>query len=284
MAFVSSISLNQAIQLGYDYFQFQLTDWGDRGVAGGEININSGALPTGEIGVALSPNSDVPEFRLEWRPNPQTQSQIGPPQPLDTRPGNDQILVTKDRAFMGRVSGDLRIRPVQDDTFFDQYTKIDGTTAVFGTAIQDPLVFLQPTLGVQLYIGGPTPSVSAGRADRNHNGGYVFTPGSPITEDLVRVMPIRGRKRVRATVRTRAGTTATVRFTGLVGYPTDPVIPGPLFDNTREFELVAPTAIPASDTDTFDISNPQANFLLFYALQTSAGMNDGIDFLLHAED
>lgn len=230
MAFIGGILPQRAWQLGFDWCEVRLSNWG-RYDSTDLYSVEFPQIPAEYFpplaGIAIAPSSHVSKAII-WcndgvtRPVEVDYDPITPPFPKDYRTdytGTSQFVITRERPWLTNINtsnGEVyfgseagaatapqlrRIKVIAhpDTRWQDIYTP-DGTetNSTFGLALNagqtDP-VFISPELHLTLFFR-KAPAVSSAR-ESFYNIGMLPNSAGSTTERLTRVFPISGRGKFR---------------------------------------------------------------------------------------
>lgn len=272
MADVSPISVEDAYRRGHAVYELRLTNWGNIGAGADANSLRSNTVGRPILGAAISPDSDVPACIITRDLGRMSSAPI---LVAGTVANQDIVLTAGTPLLFPQAAGQtwsnaieaIRVYPLGQDLFGDTYRLENGTTTPFGTTL--PLTqFAAPELKVLLLFRGNA-LLASPRRDFRTQGTHIFGGGS---EELVYAVPALGRRAMRVTARTEAGTTVDLRVTALVGRWSQPPI-GPAVDDTKEAEVASAITIGPLATGTILVENPLCQWLLIKA-QRTAGAND----------
>jgi len=242
MAFDSIVTFDNAIKRSHQLYEVVMSSWGNRGLAlpGVANSLLSPFFPRGIAGAAVAPTSDVGAFKLAWNLGQFVPAFFG-----DPTAQQNEVLVTIDKPFFGRLNGPVRLVATGDSMYDDEYfpDPLGGVLAPFGTALGTG-VFIPPTLRAYLFLdtipqGGVPKRVPI----------QLFNLANALlgvgVEVRIFFLNVFGRKRIRCYA-FNAGGDASVRLTGVNGSFTG-IFP---VNRVREYPLVAATPVPSGTTVT----------------------------------
>jgi len=261
MADVSPLSIEEAYRRGQAIYELRLSNWGNVGAGQDANSYRSPIFVRPVLGVAISPDSDVPACIVQRSLGPLATSSIF----VAGSVGQEDLVLNKGTPLLFPQAAPIRINALGQDLFGDTYTDSVGASQPFGTT-QPLTVFGAPELKVLFLLSGSA-LLASPRNAFNVQATHTFAGGG---EELVYAVPILGRRAVRVTARTAAGTTVTLRTTIIVGRWFRPPGFGPVIDNTKEAQL-STTAIGAATTATVLATDPEAPWLLIKATRTVGG-------------
>lgn len=293
---IFSRSIAQAIQLSETIYELILTNWGNRGVkqdpnngsilfpatpsnANGSIPLH-GQDPAFSVpslsGIAVSPRSGVDRciIRYGTRQVEPQQSQLPPTSTVNNGFVNQggiletEQIVSIHSHLIGPQIGPIFVRAHPSSWFGDTYQLSGGGSGAFGTALPSTSNWNPPELRLLLYLASSRAFPPNIRAPYYYETIYTFTAA---TEQIVAVVPIGGRRRVKVAV--KAGNTASiaVRLTGTF-HTLQPLLGSSPFatQNDQEVELLDSSTVDANQGILLSVDDPEVSFLLIKAT-TSIG-------------
>lgn len=203
----------------------------------------------------------------------------------------EQVLAVE-APLIGQQVGPIVVRAHPEGWFSDRYTPLGSPTtqAPFGTAM-DPAGYLTPGFGpawinpelrLLLYLTGSAALPPSRRAPF-HSAFNCQPPGTGM--EIMRVVPIMGRRRVRVSVYHNAnGGGVDVKITGMFQTQEANNNTGPNFVDLEvtEVELAATVSIAAGASHVFEIEQPGVAYLAVRA--TSGFINSFTDVSIDAYD
>jgi hypothetical protein len=284
MADVSPITFEDAYRRGHMVYELRMSNWGNVGATrdpgvGGQSYVSSSPSLWSPVlgrpirGIAISPSSDFSGCIVTRDLGPLSQVSLTTPgsvlqQDLVVSAGTP-LLFEQAAGNSTRGASAIRIRPRGEDLYADTYTAENGSTQAFGGTL-GPLQYYPPELRVLLLLHDSVMQASTRTAWRIGMLGHTFAGAG---EELIRIVPATGRRRVRVAGLTEAGTTVTLRVTGIAGRWFVPAIaPYNPIDSTTEIEL-GTVNIGAADSGSIFVENPMCSWLLIKATRTG-GAND----------
>lgn len=200
----------------FPYWWLNMTRWGNRGASSmAEELAYQGSIAGGVGGVAIGPDSTVPEAIIGFNSLGPTFAQLAPA-PGEVQEGTLTVGVN---APAGPLAGPLTVRTAMQGQFSDAYMR-DGATVVSNFGALEPL-FEMPKLSLIFYM--PTtraPLVPATRAPMIRPFDVVMGAGA-VT--LVAIWPVSGRRRMMVSARSY-GTAAGNFFVGRISYAVDTIV------------------------------------------------------------
>lgn len=245
-----------------------ITRWGNRGASSvaGELRY-SGSIDGAVAGVAIGPDSTVPEAIIGYNP-------VGPtivttaPSPGEVQAGTLTVGVNTPA---GPLAGPLAVRVAMEGQFGDSYMR-DGATVASNFGELEPL-FEMPKLSLIFYM--PTsrlPLVPAVRAPMIRPFDAIMGAGA---KTLVAIWPVSGRKRMN--IRARAyGTAVGTFFVGQISYAVDTIVgvANPRFSEVQSSAVAVDATTGAQGVWSSDVS---CQFLaLYYTRSAGAGNLQGV--------
>lgn len=266
-----TLSLKTALQLRANSWDLRVAPFGD--VAnGGEAGSLVGPLHVSILGAQIAHDSLIDRFVIQYQPGGK---------PLGFRPingfppgddGQDRILVSRERPLMQPLAGPISIfcrtgDYYDTDPVFGGYVDENGVPTPFPT-----IGFLGQTLSANLFLKRPLNALYGARSDFEYYRWAAPLTG-PGTEDVLRVVPVAGRKHIRVALFAAPGGPAVTswRLTGLVGtYDlSNPVILPR--NRLQEIPLASGAAVPAGNTATLALEHPNVRFLCIKATGAAPG-------------
>jgi len=270
-----TLSLKTALQLKTNAWNLRSGPWGDIGISNASVNadgIRIGPLHISIIGAQVAHDSLIDRFVIQYQPGgkPLGTSNIAPDDFGDDR--QDRVLVSRERPLMQPLAGPLFIFCRKGDFYnsdpvFGGYTDESGVLVPFS-----PLTFKGQTLSANLILKRPINALYGMRSAYELYRRPTLLTG-PGTEDTLAIVPVAGRKHIRVALLAAPGGPAVSgwRLTGLVGnydFGGLPVLP---FNRLHEVPLAAGAAIPAGNTATLTLEDPNVRFLCVKATGAAPG-------------
>jgi hypothetical protein len=298
MSLLSPQTQDEARNAGTLVYELILSNWGNWGEKrdpqngsiqfppasfdGISIPIGTEGL-SGVYGVAISPRSDVDRCILQYNTNKKPSLPKSDPRFLNNGGILDaETKVAVGTAYIGQLMGPIIVRADPAHWFADTYIPANIATPApppaFGTALGE--TFVAPALRLVLNLSSATAFPPGRRSPLFIEFAYPFDDTEVGTEVLLRVIPIMGRRHVRATFVASGGTgpgsdvevLATGTFPAITaGAPPANPVPDVA---AHEFPLDGPVTVDADSNGTasFQINHPQASFLLLKATPSVAGV------------
>jgi hypothetical protein len=269
-----TLSLKTALQLRANSWNLRMDRFGDVFNAG-EIGSTVGPLHVSILGAQVAHDSLIDRFVIQYQPGGK---------PLDIRPvegrgqgdgAQDRILVSRERPLMQPLAGPLFIFCRSGD-YYDSDPALGGYEDESGVLVPfSPFTFQGQSLSANLILKRPINALYGTRSSfevgANRRPTLLTGPG---TEDTLAIAPVAGRKHIRVALFAAPGGPAVTswRLTGLVGsYVTDG---GPIIiprNRLHEVPLVSGAAIPAGNTATLTLEDPNVRFLCVKATGAAPG-------------
>lgn len=237
MAFIPSphISLDDAIKSGLPVYPITLTNWGNTGASADANSFSfslTGKFQNSLVGMAIDPTSMVDRVEIVGWGGPNSGVLATTPTDIGFNASSSigSMLLSKEAPFLFPVvrptkaiatawnaANTITFRALASQIFGDTYFK-QGTVAAqtFGGALGGNIFPANmPTLRVLLFLRTPV-VVPSMRSPYTASWRQTFAGAG--AEALVRVIPVHGRKTIRAAFRTFSGAgQATIRVTGAIG-------------------------------------------------------------------
>jgi hypothetical protein len=235
--------------------------------------------------IAISPRSTVDRCILHFQPLNQAASTINPDPPASVlmpctidqgfinKGGilETEMILSADAPLIGQLPGNIIIRSHPFGWYSDTYVPL-GVPAgpiPFGTQLEGGGFltpgfgsrWINPELRLLLFLSAKPSALPPPRRAPFHSAFQCQPPG---TNEIMRVVPIMGRKRVRVSVYHNAnGGGITVQLTGMFQTQQATNNTGPNFVdlNVTEVQLAAPVAVAAGASHVFELEQPGVPFL-----------------------
>lgn len=217
-------------------------------------------------GIAIAPDSVIPNALIDWRPAGLGPHLSAPPATFE--PDGGRLLLTKDAPLLFPITGPIEILTWNRDLYANSFTALTGAVEPLGTGVGS-VQSVDTLLSLLLFLRPPMSAYQGGsRAPLRRGWRLQTVPALATGDQIVNIVPVHGRKHIRWSFSTGA-VEATFQLTGISGYPEAGIIP----NSIREHLLTGTaTGNTVGGHLTLDV-DIDTQFVALHAVSAGAAIN-----------